>query len=188
MEHSQFFFSKVEQDQLRQYLTKFLNEFLKLKNVSNEVDTIPLVETIINIVPSINIFSFLVTFLINFKITRFIVRKLNFNNIYSFDFFNFEIPIIVFFMFNFLFILSTQITGNLNYFFLNFTIVLSFLIFYEGFVSFFNYFKNLDVNNFLKIIIIFLLFIFLGYVLFLILFLLGFFINLKKIFKRTIKM
>ena len=86
MEHSQFFFSKVEQDQLRQYLTKFLNEFLKLKNVSNEVDTIPLVETIINIVPSINIFSFLVTFLINFKITRFIVRKLNFNNIYSFDF------------------------------------------------------------------------------------------------------
>ena len=91
-------------------------------------------------------------------------------------------------MFNFLFILSTQITGNLNYFFLNFTIVLSFLIFYEGFVSFFNYFKNLDVNNFLKIIIIFLLFIFLGYVLFLILFLLGFFINLKKIFKRTIKM
>ena len=54
-----FFFSKVEQDQLRQYLTKFLNEFLKLKNVSNEVDTIPLVETIINIVPSINIFSFL---------------------------------------------------------------------------------------------------------------------------------
>ena len=65
--------------------------------MSKEVDTTPLVETIINIVPSINIFSFLVTFLINFNITRFIVRKLNFNNIYSFDFFNFEIPIIVFF-------------------------------------------------------------------------------------------
>ena len=56
------FFSKVEQDQLLSIFNKFLNEFLKLKNVSNEVDTTPLVETIINIVPSINIFSFLITF------------------------------------------------------------------------------------------------------------------------------
>jgi len=181
------FFSNIEQNQLREYLTKFTNEFLKLKDMPNDVDTLPLIELIINIIPSINVFSFLTTLLINFNITSFLIRKLNFINKYSFDVFEFEIPTLVFFLFNVLIVLSTQTSGNLNYFFLNCAIGLSFLIFYEGFISFYKSFKELEINNYLKIIIIFLLFIFLGYVLFLILFLLGFFINLKKITKRIVK-
>ena len=133
--------------------------------------------------PSINVFSFLLIFFINFNITKLVVNKLNFRNLYNFNIFEFEIPKIIFFAFNILFILSALSPVSFNYLFLNLTIALSFLIFYEGFVSFFNSFKKLEIHNFLKIIIIFLLFIFLGYVLFLILFLLGFFLNLKKIAK-----
>ena len=179
-----FFFSEVEQNQLREYLMKFINEFLKIQKLSDEIDSTPLIETIIFVIPSINVFSFLITFLINFNITRFLVKKLNFMNKYNFNILVFEIPIMIFFLFNLLFILSAQTSGNLHYIFLNCTIALSFLIFFEGFISFFKFFKNFELNNYLKIIIFFLLFIFLGYVLFLILFLIGFFVNLKRITKR----
>ena len=102
------FFSNIEQNQLREYLTKFTNEFLKLKDMPNDVDTLPLIELIINIIPSINVFSFLTTLLINFNITKFLIRKFNFINKYSFDVFEFEIPTLVFFLFNVLIVLSTQ--------------------------------------------------------------------------------
>ena len=119
-----------------------------------------MIETIIYIIPSINVFSFLITFLINFNVTRFMIRKFKFSNIYNFDILIFEIPIIIFFLFNFLFFLSAQTSGNIHFFFLNCTIALSFLIFFEGFILFFEFFKKLKLNNHLKIIIIFLLFYF----------------------------
>ena len=155
-----FSFSKIEQNQLREHLLNITNEFFKLQNSSEEINALPVIETIIHIVPSINVFSFLITFLINFNITRFFINKLNFSNKYSFEVLNFEIPIIVFFLFNFLFILSTQTSGNFHYLFFNCTITLSFLIFFEGFVGFSKFFKKIELNYNLKIIIIFLLFIF----------------------------
>ena len=178
-----FFFTENEQNQLREYLNRFTDEFFKLKDISSDIDTSLLIETVVNVMPSINVFSFLLIFFINFNITKLVVNKLNFHNLYNFNIFEFEIPKIIFLAFNILFILSALSPVSFNYLFLNLTIALSFLIFYEGFVSFFNSFKKLEIHNFLKIIIIFLLFIFLGYVLFLILFLLGFFLNLKKIAK-----
>ena len=65
--------------------TKNHEEFLKIQGTSNLVDPLPLIETIIYIIPSINVFSFLITFLINFNITRFMIRKFKFSNIYNFD-------------------------------------------------------------------------------------------------------
>ena len=180
---SLFFFSENEQNQLRQYLNRFTDEFLKLKDIQSNIETSSLIETVVKIMPSINVFSFLLIFLFNFYVTKFFVNKFNFQIRYNFDIFEFEIPKIIFLSFNIFFILSTILPSGINYLFLNLTIALSFLIFYEGFVSFFNSLKGFEIHNFLKIIIIFLLFIFLGYLLFLILFLLGFFINLKKIFK-----
>jgi hypothetical protein len=178
-----FFFSENEQNQLRQYLNRFTDEFLKLKDIQSNIETSSLIETVVKIMPSINVFSFLLIFLFNFYVTKFFVNKFNFQIRYNFDIFEFEIPKIIFLSFNIFFILSTILPSSINYLFLNLTIALSFLIFYEGFVSFFNSLKGFEIHNFLKIIIIFLLFIFLGYLLFLILFLLGFFINLKKILK-----
>ena len=182
-----FFFSEIEQNQLREYLLKFTQEFLKPSNELQNIDSSSLVDIIIKIIPGINIFSFLTTLLFNFQLTRLLIEKMNFKNIYTFKLTSFEIPNWVFLLFNLFFVLSLMIFGNAKYFFLNCLIVLSFLIFYEGFVAFYKIFKKYDINNFLKFLIIFLLFIFLGYVLFLVLFVIGFYINLKKIFNRVIK-
>ena len=110
--------------------------------------------------PSINVFSFLLIFLFNFYVTKFFVNKFNFQIRYNFDIFEFEIPKIVFLSFNIFFILSTILPSSINYLFLNLTIALSFLIFYEKFLSFFNSLKGFEIHNFLKIIIIFLLLFF----------------------------
>ena len=182
-----FFFSKVEQSQLREYLLKLTQEFLKSSNDLQIIDSSSLVDIIIKIIPGINIFSFLTTLLFNFHITKILIVKMNFENIYTFKLTSFEIPNWVFLLFNVFFVLSFMIFGNAKYFFLNCLIVLSFLIFYEGFIAFYKIFKKYEINNFLKFLIIFLLFIFLGYVLFLVLFVIGFYINLKKILKRVIK-
>ena len=182
-----FFFSEIEQSQLREYLLKFTQEFLKPSNELQNLNFSSLVDIIIKIIPGINIFSFLTTLLFNFQLTRLLIEKMNFKNIYTFKLTSFEIPNWVFLMFNLFFVLSLMIVGNAKYFFLNCLIVSSFLIFYEGFVAFYKIFNKYNINNFLKFLIIFLLFIFLGYVLFLVLFVMGFYINLKKIIRRVIK-
>ena len=60
-----FFFSENEQNQLRQYLNRFTEEFLKLKDIPNNIETSSLIETVVKVMPSINIFSFLLIFLFN---------------------------------------------------------------------------------------------------------------------------
>ncbi len=116
-----------------------------------------------------------------------LIEKMNFKNIYTFRLTSFEIPSWVFVMFNVFVVLSFMILGDTKYFFLNCLIILSFLIFYEGFVVFYKISKKYEINNFLKFLIIFLLFIFLGYVLFLVLFVIGFYTNLKKMLSSIIK-
>ena len=182
-----FFFSENEQAQLREYFLKFTKEFLKSSNELQNVNSSSLVDIIVKIIPGINIFSFLTTLLLNFQLTRILIEKMNFRNIYTFRLTSFEIPNWVFLMFNIFLLLSIMMEGDAKYFFLNCLIVLSFLIFYEGFAAFYKIFKKYEINNFLKFLIIFLLFIFLGYVLFLVLFVIGFYINLKKVLSRVIK-
>jgi len=57
---------------------------------------------------------------------------------------------------------------------------MSFSFLLEGTNAFHNHFKKIKLNNFIKFLIIFLLFVFLGYVLFLILLFLGMFENVSK--------
>ena len=63
---------------------------------------------------------------------------------------------------------------------INILICMSFSFLLEGYIAFNNYFKKIKLNNLIKFIIIFLLFVFLGYVLFLILLFLGMFENVSK--------
>ena len=67
---------------------------------------------------------------------------------------------------------------------INALICMSFCFLLEGYNAFKNHFKKIKVNNFIKFLIIFLLFVFLGYVLFLILFFLGMFENIRKKAKK----
>ena len=63
---------------------------------------------------------------------------------------------------------------------INALICMSFSFLLEGYIAFNNHFKKIKLNNFIKFLIIFLLFVFLGYVLFLILLFLGIFENISK--------
>ena len=63
---------------------------------------------------------------------------------------------------------------------INSLICMSFSFLLEGYNVFNNYFKKIKLNNFIKFLIIFLLFVFLGYVLFLILLFLGLIENVRK--------
>ena len=63
---------------------------------------------------------------------------------------------------------------------INTLICMSFCFLLEGYIAFNNHFKKIKLNNFIKFLIIFLLFVFLGYVLFLILLFLGMFENISK--------
>ena len=76
-----FFFTENEQNQLREYLNRFTGEFFKLKDISSDIDTSLLIETVVNVMPSINVFSFLLIIFINFYITKLVVFKLNFRNL-----------------------------------------------------------------------------------------------------------
>ncbi len=63
---------------------------------------------------------------------------------------------------------------------INILICMSFSFVLECYIEFNNYLKEIKLNNFIKFIIIFLLFVFLGYLLFLVLLILGLFINIRK--------
>ena len=67
---------------------------------------------------------------------------------------------------------------------INTLICMSFSFLLEGSIAFNNHFKKIKLNNFIKFLIIFLLFVFLGYVLFLILLFLGMFENISKKAKK----
>ena len=61
---------------------------------------------------------------------------------------------------------------------------MSFSYLLDGYKAFNNFFKNINLDRNLKFIIIFLLFIFLGYVLLLIILILGYLENFKKLKRK----
>ena len=63
---------------------------------------------------------------------------------------------------------------------------MSFLIFSQGFKIFLKKINDLDINFFVKILIIFLLFYFFGIYIFLIIFIAGYFVSLANVFNKKI--
>ena len=122
--------------------------------------------------------------IINFFLTNIILKKMNFPRNYFIEFSKFFLPVKLFLIFNILILFTILLTGDLKFYFYSATIVLSFLIFYQGLIYSHQFLNSLELNFFLKISIIFLLFIFLGYVLFLLVFLSGYYISLKRIITK----
>jgi hypothetical protein len=122
---------------------------------------------------------------INFFLTNIILKKINLTRNYSIEFSKFFLPPKIFLIFNILIFFSVLLTKDIKFYFLSTVIVMSFLVFYQGLVYSYQFLDSLDLNIFLKILIIFLLFIFLGYVLFLIIFLSGYYISLKRIITKV---
>ena len=182
-----FYYYQVDHQELKDFIFKFFSSVVKDSNIQENIISEEGVDFLIKIIPSLNAFVLMTFLIINFFFTNFILKKINFPRNYFIEFSKFFLPTKIFLIFNILIIFTILLTGDLKFYSLSIIIVLSFLIFYQGLVYSSQYLNSLDIYFFLKIIIIFLLFIFLGYVLFLLIFLNGYYISLKRIIKKVSK-
>ena len=176
------FFSHFEYEKLSAFLEKSIDQIISNYGLqkNNELDKI--MQIVMKILPSINSLIFFITFSLNFIFSKFILKTFMIKPVENVNFRDFTTPL--WFSLIYLMILVIVITQNPNsqmfIFSINILICMSFSFLLEGYIEFNNYLKKIKLNNFIKFIIIFLLFVFLGYLLFLVLLILGLFINIRK--------
>ena len=165
-------------------MINFFSKLISDSDISERIAKENIVENIIRLIPSINAFTLLNFIIVNFLITNLILKKLNFIKNFSLNLKKFFIPTWFFLIFNALLLLSFFTIGELKYHISSTVIILSFLFFYQGFIYMYKFMEKFEINVFLKFLIIFLLFIFLGYVLLLTIFMIGYFKTLINVLKR----
>tara|TARA_B000000532_G_scaffold235084_1_gene220115 strand:+ start:633 stop:1574 length:942 start_codon:yes stop_codon:yes gene_type:complete len=180
-----FYYYQIDHQELKDFISEFFSKVVKNSNIQENIISEEGINFLIKIIPSLNAFVLMTFIIINFFLTNIILKKMNFPRNYFIEFSKFFLPVKLFLIFNILILFTILLTGDLKFYFFSATIVLSFLIFYQGLIYSHQFLNSLDVNFFLKISIIFLLFIFLGYVLFLLVFLSGYYISLKRIITKT---
>ena len=180
-----FYYYQIDHQELKNFISQFFSKVVKNSNIQENIINEEGINFLIKIIPSLNAFVLMTFIIINFFLTNIILKKMNFSRNYFIEFSKFFLPVKLFLIFNILILFTILLSGDLKFYFFSATIVLSFLIFYQGLIYSHQFLNSLDVNFFLKISIIFLLFIFLGYVLFLLIFLSGYYISLKRIITKT---
>ncbi len=180
-----FYYYQIDHQELKDLISNFFSNVVKNSNIQENIISEEGIDFVIKIIPSLNAFVLMTFLIINFFITNLILKKINFSRNYSIEFSKFFLPEKIFLIFNILILFTILLTNDLKFYSLSIVIVLSFLIFYQGLVYSYQFLNSLDVNFILKILIIFLLFIFLGYVLFLLIFISGYYISLKRIIKKV---
>ncbi len=176
------FFNDFEYEKLNAFVQKSINQIISNYGLqkNNELDKV--IQIVMIILPSINSLIFFMTFSLNFIFSKFVLKKLMIKPVENINFIDFTTPL--WFSFIYLLMLLIVLTQNQNsqmfVLSINTLICMSFSFLLEGYIAFNNHFKKIKINNFIKFLIIFLLFVFLGYVLFLILLFLGLFENISK--------
>ena len=176
------FFNDFEYEKLNAFLKKSINQIISNYGLqkNNELDKV--IQILMIILPSINSLIFFITFSLNFIFSKFILKKIMIKPVENINFTDFTTPLwfsLIYLMMLF-FVLTQNPNSQMFILSINILICMSFSFLLEGYIAFNNYFKKIKLNNLIKFIIIFLLFVFLGYVLFLILFFLGMFENISK--------
>ena len=180
-----FYYYQIDHQQLKDFISQFFSNVVKNSNIQENIISEEGIDFLIKIIPSLNTFVLMTFLIVNFFLTNIILKKINFPRNYSIEFSKFFLPVKFFLIFNILILFTILVTGDLKFYFFSAAIVLSFLIFYQGLIYSHQFLNSFDINFFLKISIIFLLFIFLGYVLFLLIFLTGYYVSLKRIIMKT---
>ena len=179
-----FYFYQTDHQELKDIISQFFSNIVQNSSIQESMISEERIDFLIKVLPSLNAFVLMTFLIINFFFTNIILKKINFSRNYSIEFTKFFLPAKYFLIFNILVFSSVLLTNDLKFYSFSTVIVLSFLIFYQGLIYSYQFLNSLNLNNFLKILIIFLLFIFLGYVLFLLIFLSGYYISLKRIITK----
>ncbi len=176
------FFNDFEYEKLSAFLRKSIDKIISSYGLqqNNELDKV--IKIIMIILPSINSLIFFITFSLNFIFSKFILKKFMIQQVENINFTNFTTPLwfSLIYLMLLLIVLTQNASSQIFVLSINILICMSFSFLMEGYIVFNNYFKKIKLNNFIKFLIIFLLFVFLGYVLFLILLFIGIFENLSK--------
>ena len=174
-------------DPMSVIISQIKDDYIKSTNSDNQLVLVQLnrlFDGVVKIFPSINFIFHLLIILTNLFVIRKLLEKTNFVLITKIQFKSFSIPNWYLIVYSLIFVLSMLFYDQLEHFFLNLTISLSSVFFLSGFYIFKDFIGRVNQPLFLKILILFLLFIFLGYVLILSLFFLGLIDKIKKIFVR----
>ena len=162
---------------LSEILKKFNPESLDYSGVTfSEMSSF-----IVNILPSANFLVIISVFMFNYKLASIICKLLKFRQNFNFNFIKIHLEKSYSFIFLIILTLKFFKFEEIEILTTNLLIFLSCGYIFEGYQNLQTFFEKFDISSFLKFLIIFLLFIFLGYVLLLIIFLIGLYKNIKRL-------
>jgi hypothetical protein len=174
----------LDHENTKQYFSEIISQITQNYSEKQVHRIEEIADILILIFPSINSVVFFITFSLNFMLAKLLVKKSKFIQVFNIDFRNYKTP--VWFSSIFIAFLFSSIILNspIKDFSINASIFMSFCYLFEGFRLFNNLFDKAPIKRNLKFLIIFLLFIFLGYLLLLIILFLGFYENVRNIKKN----
>ena len=179
-----FYYKNLDHSAMIESLSEILRKF-NSKSLYYSGDTfLEMSSLIVNILPSVNFLVIISVFIVNYRLATMICKLLKFIQNYSFSLkkISLEKPYTyIFLFFIILRLLNLEGTEILS---TNILIFLSSGYIVEGYQNLQTYFEKFEISSSIKFLIIFLLFIFLGYVLLLIIFLIGLYNNIKKLLFR----
>ena len=179
-----FYYRNLDHSAIKESLSEILKKF-NPESLYNSGDTFSEISLIIvNILPSVNFLVIISVFIINYRLATMICKSLKFVQNYSFSFKKISLEKPYTYIFLFFIILKFLNFEGIEILSTNILIFLSSGYIVEGYQNLQTYFEKFKISLSVKFLIIFLLFIFLGYVLLLIIFLIGLYKNIKKILFR----
>ncbi len=179
-----FYYRNLDHSAMIESLSEILRKF-NPKSLYYSGDTFSEISTlIVNILPSVNFLVIISVFIVNFRLATMICKSLKFIQNYSFSFKNISLEKSYTYIFLFFIILKLLNFEGIEILSVNILIFLSSGYIAEGYQNLQTYFEKFEISSSIKFLIIFLLFIFLGYVLLLIIFLIGLYKNIKKLLFR----
>lgn len=179
-----FYYRNLDHSAMIESLSEILRKF-NPKSLYYSGDTFSEILTlIVNILPSVNFLVIISVFIVNFRLAIMICKSLKFIQNYSFSFKNISLEKSYTYIFLFFIILKLLNFEGIEILSVNILIFLSSGYIAEGYQNLQTYFEKFEISSSIKFLIIFLLFIFLGYVLLLIIFLIGLYKNIKKLLFR----
>ena len=179
-----FYYRNLDHSAMIESLSEILRKF-NPKSLYYSGDTFSEMSSlIVNILPSVNFLVIISVFIINYRLATMICKSLKFIQNYSFSFKKISLEKPYTYIFLFFIILKFLNFEGIEILSTNILIFLSSGYIVEGYQNLQTYFEKFEISSSIKFLIIFLLFIFLGYVLLLIIFLIGLYKNIKKLLFR----
>lgn len=176
-----FYYKNLDHSAMIKSLSEILKKFNPESLDYSGVTFSEMSSFIVNILPSANFLVIISVFMFNYKLASIICKLLKFRQNFNFNFIKIYLEKSYSFIFLIILTLKFFKFEEIEILTTNLLIFLSCGYIFEGYQNLQTFFEKFDISSFLKFLIIFLLFIFLGYVLLLIIFLIGLYKNIKRL-------